>query len=1589
MRTVAEAIKQDLGTVKDSLDIFVRTGMQDLRQLLPQLEMLQKIGDTLSVLGLDSAQARIRAQMVDLNSMVDASAEVEQEALERIAAVLLSVEDDLDRELVRAVVPGADGAPAPSESEAQYTQVTQAVMGECMVNLAKVKEAVVKLVGQPTDTRALEQVRPQLRGIAAGLLMLNKTTVVRLIERIGGVLSEGLTADDGRADPQRVERLADAIVSVEYYMETVSAGRKDPWYMLENAARCLELLERRPAETRPEAPVPVTSAAEPGGADMPERGESIAEEGEHDTVLQRVSLGRDTGVFAAIESDESRSDPELLEIFIDEAKSEILRIGTNLPSWLDDPGNIDALTATRRAFHTLKGSGRTVGANAIGDFAWSIENLLNRLINRTMSLTPPISAVVREAAAALPALLDQLELGIAPKIDIAALQRRADALAAGEADSGPAEVAVAGAVGGAADAAASIDPVLAEIFVKEMRGHLATIRDYLEKAERQPAAHAVDETLYRASHTLLGSANMANYAPCIAIAEPLANFLSHCYQAGIKIDDGALTTLRHAADAIQSVADGLAEQRTFVPDSSLAQELRALLARAKASAERQAAQQAAEPEAVAAPPAPTKPEYEPQLPSEAAEFDPEIAAIFTEEAAELLDQAEVVVQDLRKGTDVARGFGELQRLLHTLKGGARMAGIMPMGDLSHALETVLAGMAQARLTMDGSAVDLVQKALDELQQMRDCVDLGRPFGDTSNKLVAELRAFAEGRDIFVGESAEAADAGAIVTGLLLETEGTTRPLDGKQPPQDQRPPREAPPQRAAARPPTQAPVDEVAFSRSAIIEQSMNRPLDFDLTEVGLENEFELADENGRIELPAIDDLASAIFQEPASLEITGTVEFSDEQMERLQALAFEEGATQEPAPEEEDGEDLTLPIPEEYGTERSGLQQAFDGAGNDAGDGAGIVTPADAAAIADVFSESAPQERTTEPAVAATPSEEAVESPQTSRQAEPARAAERADTARVDAQLLDSLLNAAGEISIFQARLNQQLHSVDFHLGELGQTVTRLREQLRKLEAETEAEILFRHQEDSDHTQGFDPLELDRYSTIQQLSRALSETANDVASINELLLGLTHEADTLLTQQGRVTAEIQDGLMHTRMVPFQRHVARFARVVRQAAADTGKAAELVVNGAHSELDRQVLDSMLPALEHLLRNSVVHGIEEKRDRVARGKPETGRITLSLNREGAEVSIDVADDGAGLNLEAIARTAAERGLIDGSQSITEKQAAELILMPGFTTAGKLTQSAGRGVGMDVVDNELKKLGGSMTIETKRGEGTRFHLRLPYTLAITHALIVDVGDETFALPLTTVEGITRVRREHLLELLTQDDPRLDYGELSYKLQHLGTLVGAAPSALPQDDSAVALVLVRAGDNSTALLTDHLEGSREVVVKGLGPHIASVPGVTGATILGDGRVIMILDPGTLIRQRPRRSVTPAPRPKAKAITALVVDDSITMRRVTERLLERRGVKVLTARDGLDAITVLQDHDPDIILLDIEMPRMDGYQFAAHVRNDAKFKDLPIIMITSRSGEKHRAKAIELGVNEYLSKPYQEQHLIAAIEGQLGCEL
>ncbi|MGI9257371.1 MAG: Hpt domain-containing protein, partial [Gammaproteobacteria bacterium] len=1487
MHAVAEAIKEDLGTVKDVLDIFVRTGMENIKDLEPQLEMLKKISDTLGVLGLTEAHDAIQEQTQSLKSIVDSNSKPESSVLEQVAATMLDVEDALDTELVRSAVPGEGDAESSDSAATQLRQATASVVGECIVNLARIKEAIVALVNHPGDVRVLDQIAPQLKGITAGLMMLGKTRAVSVAERIGTIVSSRLAPGVEPLSAMLTERLADSVVSLEYYLETISAGRRDPWYMLENAERCLDLLD--------------SASRVPDEEELSARVEALEAEADPEAPTS-ATITRHPAV---MKSEAERPDPELVEIFIEEAKEEIAGIRRHLPVWRDNRDDSDALVAARRSFHTLKGSGRMVGAEVISEFAWSVENLLNRIINQTLEASDEIVEFLERAADFLPQLVEQLEIGTEPSTDVDALTQEASALAEGSPtqtieailpeDSVSVEAVPEEPEFAEAETdAAQMDPVLADIFVKEMRGHLVTIRESVDTIRSASAAAVVEEPLFRASHTLLGSANMAGFEPAIALTEPLAAYLAGLYETEGQLEEDGLSALTETADTLERMADSLSAKEEFSDDTvSLIEQLQALVSARPAEAE----------------------DTQPPPVAEKVDFDPEIAAIFADEAAELLESAELALEDLRSDEPSPDRFVELQRLLHTLKGGARMAGISAMGDLSHSLEDLVTWFSDRGDAAPEGVVDLVQRSFDELHHMRDSVSAGQHVANLPD-LLEEIRGVVDGE-----ESSEPA-------------------------PEDDQ---------IDASPALFAVPDSADASEDEVVDE-VEEAIDDEST-------TEEADEDQEEQLEAdTEEQAVEIVDESLEEQDEDVVEESD--VELTEAITEEqtEAVAEEPvedAPEEELLEAVEEDLPAD----------ALDGSPGEISDEEQI----------DVATEDEIEE------VAEAPAEEADRAVET----EPAQQLSSGqELVRVDADLLDSLLNGAGEISIFQSRLNQQAHSIDFSLKELSQTVVRLREQLRNLEAETEAEILHRHQQDGEADEDFDPLELDRYSNIQQFSRALAETASDVSSINDLLRDLANETDTLLTQQARVTTEVQDGLMQTRMVPFQRHVPRLARIVRQAAAEAGKSAELVVEGASGELDRQVLECMLPAFEHLLRNAVVHGLESPQERRKSEKDESGQVTLKLKREGSEVLVEVSDDGSGLDLDSIRRKAREQGLLGESEEISDIDAAELILLPGLTTAGELTQTAGRGVGMDVVNNEIKNLGGSMRIESTLGEGTRFLIRLPYTLAITNALIVKVGEETFALPLPTVEGVTRVPKDSLLQMLTEDEPTVDYGGILYRVHHLGTYVGAAPSALPEDDSSVALILVRAGDNSAALLTDSLEGSREVVVKTLGSQIASVPGVSGATILGDGRIIVILDMGTLVRsQSDFDTAQRAPEPDVadEQITALVVDDSITMRRVTQRLLERHGVRVLTARDGLDAISVMQDHDPDIILLDIEMPRMDGYQFATHVRNDAKHKDVPIIMITSRTSEKHRARAIEIGVNDYLGKPYQEGQLTKAIEDLL----
>ena len=1552
MHTVASAIKEDLSKVKDVLDIFVRRGGGRIDELAPQLDLLKKISDTLGVLGLGALRQRVQQEVTDLSEMLSMGKTPSEEALVKVAGVLLSVEDSLDDQLVRLILPAQrsdEQADPPADEDAEFRLVSEAVLRECIVNLARIKDAVSAAVHKAGDypPQGLDNVPQLLRGITAGLLMLGKGRAVELMDAIGAHIRTLVEPGAPPPDALRLERVADAIVSIEYYMETLQSGRNDPWYMLDNAEICINALKvEKPLRVPSLAP-----AAEAGVTQVLER--HVSAVAERAAALERARSAHGAtqpiaGPFAA------PPDPQLLELFIEEAKEEIASIGMSFPLWDQNPMDLESLATLRRSFHTLKGSGRMVGANLIGEFAWSMENLLNRLLDKTLTRTPGMMTLLRSAVAALPPLVEKLETGRPLPMRVDSLMARANAYAEGldpeqaalrhvapEDRSGhtttlapiaspPPRAAVRPAplptpappqaapvppapvpevqpapvpqvqpapvpqvqpppvpqvqpppvtqIQPPPDlrlaAPSAMDPVLHDIYSKETASHLTEIRDYLRKRAGQAAPHPLPESVYRAIHTLSGSSKMAEARQGVRITEPLNRYMRKVFDSGQGLSDDGLATLSQAVGAIENVVSHIDENSAFFPEQpSLLARLQALESELDAALAHTAdanAMSGMMPALSVAPPDD--------------EFDLEIANIYSEEATELLEAAENSLTAWNLNRHDKERVADLQRQLHTLKGGARMAGISAMGDLSHELESLVIQIESGAVPGDDRAHALLQASLDELGRMRDIVSDGVPPPPATG-ILAQLRMLMAGP-----EAATAAPAAPPqtpspdITQPLAITQPVELPAAASTPAPAQLLFTQAP--AATVAPPPVAPISIVA---PPIAAPPIVAP---------------------PIAVPPIAAPAPAVAARATATPVA------------VEPVAVEPAAM-EPA----------------------------------------AAMPVSMAA----------------PAAEALPAADTPALP--GRDAAPA---ERTEMARVDADLLDTMLNNAGEVSIFRARLDQQVNSIDFNLAELARTVTRLKDQLRSLEIETEAQVLNRHRDIDSRKSDFDPLELDRYSALQQYSRALAETSGDVASIQALLETLAREAQNLLTQQARVITELQNSLMRTRLVPFQRHVQRLTRLVRQTANDTGKRAELSVLGAAAELDRQMLERMVPPLEHMLRNAVAHGIETPERRAALGKPDVGHITVTLERDGAEVVIVVADDGAGINVKAIRDKAVSLGLVDPDARLSDEEAMHLILEPGFSTAGRVTQAAGRGVGLDVVATEVTKLGGGLVIQSTPGQGSKFTIRLPFTLAISQALIVRVAEEVYALPLATVEGVVRLPKNIVARHLGKDAPPFEYGNQKYRFQQLGSFVGLGATRLPESDVSMSVVLIRAGDHSTALVTDELVGSREIVVKSLGPQMSAIRGIAGATILGDGRVVVILDMGSLVRSewRARTADLPALDQRDRRKFAIVVDDSITVRRVTQRLLERNGMRVLTAKDGVDALSLLQEHVPDIILLDIEMPRMDGYEVAAHVRNDPRLRHVPIVMITSRVSEKHRARAIELGVDDYLGKPYQETQLLDAID-------
>ena len=597
----------------------------------------------------------------------------------------------------------------------------------------------------------------------------------------------------------------------------------------------------------------------------------------------------------------------------------------------------------------------------------------------------------------------------------------------------------------------------------------------------------------------------------------------------------------------------------------------------------------------------------------------------------------------------------------------------------------------------------------------------------------------------------------------------------------------------------------------------------------------------------------------------------------------------------------------------------------------------------------------------------------------------------RVRAALLDRLLNQAGEVTITRSRIDADVKQLQSGLGELGQSLERMRRQLRDIEVQAESQISSRLEAAKAAAQAFDPLEMDRFTRLQELTRFMAESVNDVATLQRGLQRTLQSAEDQLAAQSRLTRDLQDDLLRTRMVEFESAADRLYRTVRQAAKEAGKQVRLDIVGGAIELDRGVLERMIGPFEHLVRNCVVHGVEPEAERLAAGKSAVGQVTIAVAQSGNEVAVDIADDGAGLDLQRIRLRAIERRLLPDGAAPTEAELSQLIFKPGFSTVDVVTELAGRGVGLDVVRAEVTAMGGRIETQTTAGKGTQFKLLLPLTTAVTQVVMLRCNTMIVAVPSTLIEGIRRVPGVDVEAAYRTGNLEVDGEALPF--YWLAALLQAGSRGSTADGRTQAVAVVRSAAQRVAVHIDEVVGNQEVVVKNVGPQLARVPGLAGVTLLPSGAVTLIYNPvalsavyGEQLRSGGQQAAQEAhaagatAAPRAQPLV-MVVDDSLTVRRATERLLVREGYRVVTAKDGMEALELLAGERPVALLSDIEMPRMDGFDLLRNVRADPRLHDLPVVMITSRIAHKHREHASQLGADHYLGKPYGEDELLSLV--------
>ena len=1253
-------------------------------------------------------------------------------------------------------------------------------------------------------------------------------------------------------------------------------------------------LECRPVEAVEIAP-PV-HAAEPA---VPETSESASAE---DHLLVTLPEG---------------VEPELLDIFLEEANEVLATIGEAGDACQGNPEDQAAMTVIRRGFHTLKGSGRMVGLNELGETAWRFEQLMNGWLAAKKAANGDLLSLIGRARGVFQNWVDALQANQSVALPLSALLAGIDRVAQGQAlEAVPAAAETQLQTRAAAetmaepgdDAGMEVAAAVETAAHPEADAAIATELDIEADAETEwlPLSGAATEPVIEpeAAVALTG----------MSVAD-----VSAVIEYAVAREPAAATVFA------EPVAADVAQPGSLVPDDICIGSvcLSAGL-------------------------------YEIFM----TEAHQHLAAL-QEEAERHAELADNAVSE------------HARRAVHTLGGIAGTASITVLSDLSHALEQYWNRFAQVPLP--SAHLPLVQDTVARLRGMITTIESGQ-LPETAHDLIAALGeledeqatplAAAPAAGIRVEHAVEAAPIEATAAAAEAEI-SHAGPAPGLL-------------DVSALVPDFKPAIPVPVFERREVADE-----LDVQLLPIFLEEaETLVPDASAQLrtwlaapgEAAARDALRRSLHTIKGSARMVGAMRLGElTHVMESRVIAVIEGQLAASA--------------EVFGTLEAQLDRLHDAVERlKQGDLAAVVEETDA-----------PLEAPVEPVLGRSETA-AVTTAATADPLAPAQPATRdgnALTLRVRADWVDRMVNQAGEVAIARSRIESEVFAFKRHVNELSEALVRLRGHIREVEIQAESQMQATFQ-----TQGaaeeFDPLEFDRFTRFQEVTRFLAESVNDISTVQHILLARLGEADAALVQQTRLNRELQQDLLRVRMVPLYSVAERLYRTVRQTARDVDKRAQLDIQGGDLEIDRSVLEKVTAPLEHLLRNALAHGIEAPEARRAVGKAEFGEIVLSARQTGNEMLISVKDDGAGLNYARIREKAEANGLLLPGVEPTETLLAQMIFAAGFSTAESVSQVAGRGVGMDVVKSEISALGGRIDITSSAGAGTCFNIYLPLTLAMTQAVMIQAARHDYALPAPLVRQVLELKPHELEQAMAAGEVK--WRGARYPFSYLPHLLGDT-EAVHEVQRYNPVVLLASGSSQAAVLIDAIEGTREIVVKNIGPQMARITGVAGATVRGDGRVILILNPVPLALRwasLPRAAVErTAPAEAVEANTAsqaplvLVVDDSLTVRKITTRLLSREGFRVDSAKDGVDALERMHDQIPDVVLLDVEMPRMDGFELARVMRSDARMKSVPIIMITSRTADKHRKHALEIGVNVYLGKPYQEQQLLESIAEQLGREV